>query len=111
MDKSKARNKGFILEIGTEELPCKYLDSAMAQLEDPQGKVRELFEKTKVKIGAIKAFGTPRRIILFIESVSPVSEPQFVSGPPKRIAYDKDGKPTIALKKFLSRYGMKEKRP
>lgn len=89
----------FILEIGTEELPARFL----APLED------ELLQRfdaalTEAAIAHedISVASTPRRAIVTVTGVNPVQQAreEVVTGPPLRAAYDNDGCPTKALEGF-----------
>ncbi|MDP2990376.1 MAG: glycine--tRNA ligase subunit beta, partial [Kiritimatiellota bacterium] len=83
----------FLLEIGTEELPAADLESALQQLESF---VPAMFADLRLEHGAVKVFGTPRRLAVWIESLAARQEDltQRVKGPPADRAFDKDGAPT-----------------
>lgn len=85
----------YLLEIGTEELPYKFIPSALEQL-------KELFsaylKDKRVKFERILTYGTPRRLSIIIEGLSE-RQPDVVreiKGPPAKIAYDTDGNLTNA---------------
>lgn len=46
---------------------------------------------------------TPRRAVVIVENLNPVQveREEVVSGPPVRVAYDAEGKPTKALEGFV----------
>ena len=80
----------FLLEIGTEELPPSDVDTALSQLRE---RVPALLKELSLEHGAVKVEGTPRRLVVFINSLSP-SQPDredLVKGPPADKAFDKDG--------------------
>ncbi|MFA7166894.1 MAG: glycine--tRNA ligase subunit beta [Desulfoplanes sp.] len=85
----------FILEIGTEEMPARFLPILDKALED--GFVAKLKE-LKLGFGSVRPLSTPRRLTLFIEDVATMQEREdvVVTGPPARIAFDAEGKPTKA---------------
>lgn len=56
----------FLLEIGTEELPADFIDSAISQW---QKCVREDLAKQFLHPDQIKFYGTPRRLALYIEGL------------------------------------------
>ncbi|MHB8843864.1 MAG: glycine--tRNA ligase subunit beta [Nitrospirota bacterium] len=95
--------KEFLLEIGTEEIPSRFVGPALE-------KMKELFTQLLASgriasAGEIKAYGTPRRLVLYApeldERQADVSKE--VVGPPKKIAYDAEGKPTKAALVFAEK--------
>lgn len=52
---------------------------------------------------ALRVMSTPRRAVVIIEDLNPVQveREEVVSGPPVRVAYDAEGKPTKALEGFV----------
>jgi len=95
----------FLLEIGTEELPAKDLDSAISQL----GKlIEDLLHQLRLSYQGIHIYGTPRRLVVQIEGLSPRQDnlEQVVKGPPANRAFDNDGVPTKAAKGFARSKGV-----
>jgi glycyl-tRNA synthetase beta chain len=95
--------KEFLLEIGTEEIPSRFVGPALE-------KMKELFTQLLASgriasAGEIRTYGTPRRLVLHApeldERQADVSKE--VVGPPKKIAYDTDGKPTKAALVFAEK--------
>jgi glycyl-tRNA synthetase beta chain len=85
----------YLLEIGTEELPYKFIGSAMNQLKEAFAKA---LEENKIEFSEIKTYSTPRRLAVIIEDISE-SQPELVAefkGPPANIAFDADGNLTNA---------------
>ncbi|MBI5944826.1 MAG: glycine--tRNA ligase subunit alpha, partial [Chloroflexi bacterium] len=87
----------FILEIGVEELPASDIDWAVEQL-------KLLFEQKilktySLKYQNVKVYGTPRRLVIYVEGLEPQGETTFteIKGPPESASFDKQGKPTQAL--------------
>jgi glycyl-tRNA synthetase beta chain len=96
----------FLLEIGTEEIPSSYLDNAS---EDLKGLAESYLQKNRIPLsGGLFAYGTPRRLILFTERIAERQEDliQEVTGPPKKAAYDKEGRPSKAAIGFAAKYGV-----
>jgi glycyl-tRNA synthetase beta chain len=94
----------FLLEVGTEELPADFVDSAIKQWESriPQS-LKEQFLTTE----AIEFYGTPRRLGVLIQGLlekQPDREEE-VKGPPAKAAF-KDGKPTQAAEGFARKQGV-----
>lgn len=98
----------YLLEIGVEELPYKFIPSAMKQLE-------ELFEKllkdNNIKYGKINTYSTPRRLSVIIDELQPTQPDvkKVVKGPPSKIAFDENGVLSQAGKGFCSKQGICEK--
>src|SRR3990172_5183660 len=80
----------FLLEIGTEELPAGDVDTALAQLRE---RVPSLLNELSLEHGPVKIHGTPRRLAVSIEDLSPrqPDREDLVKGPPADKAFDKDG--------------------
>lgn len=95
----------FVLEIGTEELPARFL----AGLEK---EAVERFNAAMSEAGyenvAAEAWSTPRRTVLrvaHLEEHQPLRE-ELVQGPPARIAFDAQGHPTKAAEGFAKTLGI-----
>jgi len=95
--------KEFFLEIGTEEIPSRFIPPALE-------KMRELFaallETGRVaSSGEIRTYGTPRRLILHASSLEErqADVSKEVLGPPKKVAYGPDGSPTKAAQVFAEK--------
>ena len=96
----------YFFELLTEEIPAWMHDAAAATL-------LERLSKLSADLGAEKADDavlvntTPRRIAFVLKRL-PAREADSeleVKGPPKKAAYDADGKPTPALTGFLKKQG------
>ncbi len=95
----------LLLEIGTEELPASFVASGVAALP---GLIGEKLASARLSHGAITAAGTPRRLAVWVEDV-PERQPDLdeeVTGPPVRVAFDKDGAPTRAAQSFADKIGV-----
>ncbi|HEY5574597.1 MAG TPA: glycine--tRNA ligase subunit alpha, partial [Anaerolineales bacterium] len=57
----------FLLEIGTEELPARDLDSALGQL---RARLPELLTDLRLDHGDIRCMGTPRRLVVSIDDLA-----------------------------------------
>ena len=95
----------FVLEIGSEELPSRFLPVEEAELS---ARFRTALDEAAVEYGDMRVMSTPRRAAVIIENVNPVqqSREEEVSGPPVRAAYDAAGKPTKALEGFARTHGL-----
>ena len=95
----------FLLEIGTEELPPGDLASALEQLK---ASVPALLDELRLSHAAIKVWGTPRRLVVWVEGLS-ARQPDLkmeVKGPPADRAFDAEGKPTRAAEGFARSKGI-----
>ncbi len=94
----------FVLEVGTEELPADFVDSAIEQWEDSLPKsLQDVFLSPE----SIKVYGTPRRLAVVIEGL-PDKQPnreEEIKGPPAKVAF-KEGKPTKAAAGFAKKQGV-----
>jgi len=95
----------LVLEVGTEELPVDDLEGALTQLEKS---FHELLEEARLSHGALKVMGTPRRLLVSIESLSPRQEEQVrvIKGPPADRAFDREGRATQAGQGFARSRGV-----
>lgn len=95
----------LLLEIGVEELPATFVASAVEALPGLlEARLREL----RLAHGTIRALGTPRRLALIatgLASAQPDLDEEAL-GPPARVAFDADGKPTKAALSFAQKIGV-----
>lgn len=94
----------FVLEIGSEEVPSRFLPTEEQELES---RFAAALSERALEHGAIRALSTPRRAILIVEDLNPVQSEreEVVAGPPVRVAYDNEGNPTKALEGFVRTNG------
>jgi len=94
----------LLLEIGSEEIPASYIPSAAEKLKEKAG---ILLEKKFLPYKELRTFGSPRRLVLVADGIPPVQEKRTrkVSGPPAKVALDKDGHPTGAGLGFAKKFG------
>ncbi|MBI4681567.1 MAG: glycine--tRNA ligase subunit beta [Nitrospirae bacterium] len=91
--------KPLLIEIGSEEIPARFISRGLALLKED---VIQLLEKSSIKSGAISEYSTPRRVTLLVDSVAEQQDDRAIEylGPPKKAAYDADGNPTKAASGF-----------
>lgn len=91
----------FVLEIGSEELPARFLENERVELEK---KFSDLLAANSLEYGKISTFATPRRAIVYIDGIKlhQTEKEIIIYGPAKKIAYSSAGEPTKALKGFLA---------
>jgi glycyl-tRNA synthetase beta chain len=98
-------SRDLLFEIGVEELPAGYVVAALEQLE--RGAAPMLAE-LRLAHGAIRATGTPRRLVLMVAGVAE-RQPDVdeeVTGPAVKAAFDAEGRPTRALLGFCQGRGV-----
>ncbi|MFP4009635.1 MAG: glycine--tRNA ligase subunit beta [Spirulinaceae cyanobacterium] len=88
----------FLLEIGTEELPADFVDSAIAQWRK---RIPESLNEQFLKPDNVEIYATPRRIAALITGLpeGQGDRTEEIKGPPAQVAF-KDGKPTKAAEGF-----------
>jgi glycyl-tRNA synthetase beta chain len=94
----------FLLEVGTEELPAGFLESAITQW---RSRIPDSLAENFLTNDAVHVYGTPRRLAVVIEGL-PVQQgdrQEEIKGPPASAAY-KDGKPTKAAEGFAKKQGV-----
>jgi len=95
----------LFLEIGTEEIPSRFIEPALAHLE--RG-LSAYFAKNRIAAGPGKVLGTPRRLAVAFTDVA-ARQPDAVEthlGPNVRVAYDAEGRPTPAAMGFARGKGL-----
>lgn len=95
----------YLLEIGTEEIPAKFMPGVLQQMKDITEK--QLKER-RIEYGTIDVFGTPRRLALIINNIADKEEDlkEEVRGPSKKAAFDPAGNPTKAAQGFARSQGV-----
>ena len=95
----------FLVEIGTEELPPKALRSLM---EAFGAGLAAAIDEAPLEHGAIQVYASPRRLAVRVDDLARQQEDRKVEhkGPPIRIAFDKEGKPTAAAEAFAKKCGV-----
>lgn len=103
--KSTDMPKELLLEIGAEEIPSTFIPPALVHM---RGLVEERLKENRLPHGEIKTLGTPRRLVILVSDVAEQQEEIVtqIIGPPKRVGFAKDGKPTRAAKGFASGQGV-----
>ncbi|MHB8070176.1 MAG: glycine--tRNA ligase subunit beta [Desulfobaccales bacterium] len=95
----------FLLEIGTEEIPARFIPPALAEVA---ASFRKLLEQERIAAGEILTWGTPRRLSLVAREVAEgqAEVSTEIVGPPKAVAYDQYGNPTPAAQGFAKNQGV-----
>lgn len=98
-------SKTFLLEIGSEEIPARFMASTLEQLKNLaiQGLNRERLDYQEVR-----TMGTPRRLALIVEGMADQQRQQQleIKGPARKVAFDEQGRPTKAAAGFARNSGV-----
>ncbi len=91
--------KQILLEIGTEEIPARFIPDGIKTLKE---NIAALLRSENIDFGDIFGYATPRRLAVFIENVSDIQKKsrKEVLGPPKKISFNAKGSPTPAASGF-----------
>ncbi len=97
--------KDLLFEIGTEEIPARFMPKALADICQYAG---EEFASAHIEHSRIKAECTPRRIVLAVEKLSAAQSDsvEVFKGPLKAQAFDDNGNPTKAAEGFARSKGV-----
>lgn len=100
--------KDFLLEILVQELPYKFVPSAIAQLKSSFTK---LFEENALSFDDIKVYATPRRLAVIVEGLPEQQDTiqKEAKGPILNIAKNPDGSFSQAALGFAKKNGVSEK--
>jgi glycyl-tRNA synthetase beta chain len=95
----------LLLEIGTEEIPARFIPPA---LEELAASFRRLMEQERIALGEVLTWGTPRRLTLVAKDLAEAQAEvtQEIIGPPKAVALDAEGKTTPAALGFARAQGV-----
>ncbi len=95
----------LLLEIGTEEIPARFLPPVLSEMAE---NLRKRLEQARIGVGEIVTWGTPRRLALVARDVAAGQSEavQEIIGPPKAVAFDAAGKPTPAALGFAKAQGV-----
>ncbi len=97
----------FLLEIGLEEVPARFLVGANSLLEQFSSKLQAEMVKQSIPFHGLHPLGTYRRLTITIDQLATVSttETRKLKGPMAHIAKTDSGELTAAGLGFLKRYG------
>ncbi len=106
------RTLALLVEIGCEEIPARFLAQAQLELGSAlefalsQYRLGPFFDLTPGFVGRrtlpTPTYSTPRRLVVHVPSIleRQPDVTEEVTGPPVKVAFDKDGKPTRAAESF-----------
>lgn len=94
----------FVLEIGTEEMPARFLPGLVRDLK---GNLEKELNAAGLKFSAVSCKATPRRLVGMVRGLDErqETEEKLFFGPPAEIAFDENGDPTKAAQGFARSQG------
>lgn len=97
--------KNVLLEIGTEEIPSRFIPSSLETLKE---NAESSFSANRLTFRDAKTYATPRRLVLIVTGVSESQAEQvdMLKGPPVSAAYDDNDQPTRAAIGFAKGKGI-----
>lgn len=95
----------LLFEVGCEELPTSFLDGALTQWRSV---VPEVLSAAKIEHGAVKVYGTARRLAIVVEGLcrTVASQREELLGPPESAAKGPDGRWSRAAEGFAKKNGL-----
>ncbi len=94
----------LLLEIGTEEIPARFLPEAIEKLKT---NAEKFFSDFAIGVNSLRTYATPRRLSLVAElHTSQNALAREIWGPPVNVAFDSDGNPTKAAEAFVKANGI-----
>jgi len=104
-EKSIRKAAPLLVEVGTEELPAKDLQSALEQIRVG---VETILTEARLSHGSLQVMGTPRRLVIYVEQLAASQDEEIavVKGPPADRAFDAEGAPTKAAIGFAKSRGV-----
>lgn len=91
--------KQLLLEIGTEEIPARFIAGGVKSLKEG---ITKLLNDAHIDFEEISEYATPRRLAVLIKNISERQTERKIEvlGPPEKIAFDGKGNPTSAATGF-----------
>jgi len=104
-DEMKQPTEPLLLEVGVEEIPARFLRGAERDLGRQLVETLRTLRLLPVDAPALKTFSTPRRLVAHVPRVfmRQSDEIEEIIGPPAKVAYDANGKPTRAAESFAEK--------
>ncbi|MFA5098239.1 MAG: glycine--tRNA ligase subunit beta [Candidatus Margulisiibacteriota bacterium] len=102
-------SNNFLLEIGTEEIPSRFLEAVLADLKRL---AEQQLQESDLQFSSVETLGTPRRLVLFIRGLEDKQQDKVleIKGPPRSAAFDKEGGLTKAAEGFAKAQGIDAKK-
>jgi glycyl-tRNA synthetase beta chain len=99
-------SQDLLFEIGTEEIPARFMPSALEQLKNLAETGLAL---RRLNYQSLQVLGTPRRLALMVKNLDECQADiaEEVKGPAVKSAFDAEGKPTKAAEGFARGQGVR----
>jgi len=96
----------LLVELGVEEMPAPVVAPAARQFG---AALEAVLHENRLPVGNAEFWSTPRRLIVALENVPARQDDlvETITGPPKKISFDSDGKPTRAAESFAAKHGIR----
>jgi glycyl-tRNA synthetase beta chain len=97
--------RDLLLEIGTEEMPARFVAGAAAQLKE---KVEKWLQAERIPFDGISSYESPRRFAVYVTGVAEkqADRNEEAKGPARKIAQDESGAWTKAAQGFARSNGV-----
>ncbi|WP_019119921.1 glycine--tRNA ligase subunit beta [Brevibacillus massiliensis] len=97
--------RDLLLEIGTEEMPARFVAGAVQQLTE---KTEKWLQAQRISYDRVKAYDSPRRLAVLVSGVSEkqADQSEEAKGPSRKIAVDEAGNWTKAALGFARSNGV-----
>lgn len=102
---AEAATDELLLEIGTEEIPARFMPEILEQLKE---KSAALLTEQHLSWSTLRTLGTPRRLVLHITGL-PAKQADWEEkkkGPARDRAFDREGNPSAAACGFAAKFGL-----
>lgn len=99
------QNRPFLLEIGSEEIPARFIPTAMAAIS---ANLAAVLADEHLEHEPLTVMATPRRLTVRCAALA-AGQPdreETVKGPPVKVAFDAEGRPTKAAEGFARKVGL-----
>jgi glycyl-tRNA synthetase beta chain len=98
--------RDLLLEIGSEEIPARFMPGGLRQLREKTG---ELLKEYHLTFEDVLTFGTPRRLVVLVKNLAgeQTAREEKIKGPSREVAFDSEGRPTKAALGFAAKLGLK----
>jgi glycyl-tRNA synthetase beta chain len=105
MNQDTNQTMPLLLEIGTEDVPARFIPPALQQLKD---NTEKFLQEQYITFSSVKTFGTPRRMAVIAEGLPLMQADRVreVFGPSRKAAFDAEGRPTKAAAGFAQSQGV-----
>lgn len=102
---SQTERLPFLLEIGSEEIPARFIPTSMQALQE---QFTALLAELHLDHGPLRVLATPRRLALLGDDLAgrQPDRVEEIKGPPVTVAFDAEGRPTKAGLGFAKKVGL-----